>query len=155
MSTINSKEPSSLCAKCHKNLKYINRAVKCNSCNSKYHTCCTKNNIAYHRGSCYCHPCLKQKDLLKYNPYFEAMKHYVDDTEKTYLQNQTSSDEIETLSPLYDIMETCEVYSIQETESKPAHKISITYKFLHIDGNASNFDTFSVTLDAMKYKFQL
>ena len=75
MSTINSKEPSSLCAKCHKNLKYINRAVKCNSCDSKYDLCCTKNNIAYHRGSCYCRPCLKQKDLLKYNPYFEAMKH--------------------------------------------------------------------------------
>ena len=54
---------------------------------------CTKNNIAYHRGSCYCHPCLKQKDLLKYNPYFEAMKHSVDDAEKTYLQNQISSDE--------------------------------------------------------------
>ena len=155
MSTINSKEPSSLCAKYHKNLKCINRAVKCNSCDSKYHSCCTKNNIAYHRGSCYCHPCLKQKDLLKYNPYFEAMKHYVDDTEKTYLQNQISSYEIETLSPLYDIMETCEVYSIQEIESKPAHKNSIAYKFLNIDGNASNFDTFSVTLDAMKYKFSV
>ena len=98
----------------------------------------------------------KTKRLAEiYNPYFEPMKHYVDDTEKTYLQNQISSDEIETLSPLHDIMETCEVYSVQEIDSKPARKNSIAFKFLNIDGNASNFDLFSVTLNAMKYKFSV
>ena len=57
-----------------------------------------------------------------------------------------------TISPLSEVLENCRIHSI-DSLSISSDKDALSFRFLNIDGNASNFDTFSTTLAAIAYNF--
>ena len=141
--------------KCHKKLNPTTKSVTCSSCDSRCHWYCAKNYLTNYRGQSYCRVCLKQKDLIKYNPYFEINSYNIDDNEKTHFHNRISSDATEVLSPLNDIMENCTINDIDMFNKGCFPSNSLKFQFLNIDGNASNFDTFTATLSAISHEFSV
>ena len=97
---------------CHKKLNRTTKSVTCSSCDSRCHWYCSKNYLTNYRGQSYCRACLKQKDLIRYNPYFEINSYNIDDSDKTHFPNRISSDATEVLSPLNDIIENCTINDI-------------------------------------------
>ena len=83
--------PDCLYNKCHKKINPSVKTIICGSCESGCHWYCAKNCFKLHRGQSYCRDCLKQKDLIRYNPYFEVNSHDDVDNEKTHFHNTTSS----------------------------------------------------------------
>ena len=147
--------PDCLYNKCHKKINPSVKTIICGSCKSGCHWYCAKNCFKLHRGQSYCRDCLKQKDLIRYNPYFEVNSHDDVDNEKTHFHNTISSSVKEILSPLSDIMEKCTINDVHTFNNKSFPMNSHTFKFLNIDGNASNFDTFAATLGAISNKFSV
>ena len=141
--------------KCHKKLNPSTKSIACNSCESRCHWYCAKNSLTMYRGQSYCRECLKQKDLIRYNPYFEVNSYDIDDNEKTHLHNRISSSATEFLSPLSDIMENCTINDIDTFNKECFPNDSLKFQFLNIDGNASNFDTFTATLSAISHEFSI
>ena len=139
--------------KCHKKLSPSVKTIICGSCKSGCHWYCAKNCFKLHRGQSYSHDCLKQKDLIRYNPYFEVNSHDDDDNEKAHFHNTTSSSAREILSPLSDIMEKCTINDVHTFNNKSLPMNFHTFQFLNIDGNTSNFDIFAATLSAIWNNF--
>ena len=111
-----------------------------------------------HRNEDFCLDCLKFHDILKYNPYYDAIKAFSEDIEKFYLNNHTHEDALDTICPLNEILENCSVYSIEEFNKIPLLKNQInkfSFKFLNIDGNLSTFDTFLSTISVFKQQFTI
>ena len=144
-----------VCEKCHKKLNLLNNYRSCNSCLMKFHNACAKSTIVAHCNVFYCTSCLRPKDILRYNPYLDVINNDKDDDEKIYLQNIDSPDTAEILSFCSDVMENCTIDTIKKFSELNIPKHATTYKFLNIDGNASDFDTFSVTLAAITHKFSV
>ena len=95
------------------------------------------------------------KDVAKYNPFYELLNRNMDETEKTFVQNQSCYHEVDSLSILSNVLENCSINSVEEfnVSATPQEKNTSKYlslKFLNIDGNASNFDTLVTTLAAIK-----
>ena len=93
---------------------------------------CTEDNSTVH-------DCLKQNDLIKYNPYFEVNSYDTDDNEKTYSPNTTSACATEIVSRLSDIMEKCTISDIHVFNKKSFPMNSLKFHFLNIDGNTFQF----------------
>ena len=83
------KDNIELCTTCHKEVSNGIKITYCNSCNKKYHSHCAKNKMVSHRGSMYCHLCLVNKDIAKYKPFYDVLTRNINETEKTYAQNQS------------------------------------------------------------------
>ena len=145
---------------CHKEVSNVIKITYCNSCNKKYHSHCAKNKMVSHRGSMYCHLCLVNKDIAKYNPFYDVLTRNIIETEKTYAQNQSCYHEVDSISTLSNVLENCSINSIEEfnasvTPQETNQSNYLSLKFLNIDGNASNFDTLLTTLTAIKEKFSI
>ena len=140
---------------CHKKLSPSVKTIICGRCKSECHWYCAKNCFKLHREQSYCRDCLKQKDLIRYNPYFEVNSHDDDDNEKAHFHNTISSSAREILSPLSDILEKCTINKVHTFNNKSLPMNSHIFQFLNIDGNTSNFDTFAATLSAISNKFSV
>ena len=147
--------PDCLYNKCHRKLGPSVKATTCGSCKSRCHSHCARNCFKLYRRQFYCHDCLKQNDLIKYNPYFEVNSYDTDDNEKTYSPNTTSACATEIVSRLSDIMEKCTISDIHVFNKKSFPMNSLKFHFLNIDGNTSNFDTFAATLSAISNEFSV
>ena len=145
---------SNECLKYHKDLHnhISSESIRCNSCTSTFHKQRDQRQLTFYRKNPYCLSCLKNKDILKYNPYYEVLETSDNESEKLYLQNQYSNEDLQTISPFSDILENCEIHSIESLPIK-ADKRMLSFKFINIDGNASNFNTLSTTLAAMAHDF--
>ena len=141
--------------KCHKKLNPSTKSIAYNSYESRCHWYCAKNSLTMYRGQSCCRECLKQKYLIRYNPYFEVNSYDIDDNEKTHFHNRISSSATEFLSPLSDIMENCTINDIDTFNKECFPNDSLKFQFLNIDGNASNFDTFTATLSAISHEFSI
>ena len=148
-----------VCFKCHGSIDVIENAIECNNCKCKYHKTCPKKQTSLYRHNAYCNQCLKSFDIIKYNPFYDTLKTSADDANKPYLNNVISHDTIETLSCLSMLLENCTTESIEslnenfKPHNEQKHEKSVSFKFLNIDGNASNFDSLATSLQAMNLKF--
>ena len=145
---------SNKCTKCHKNFNSNHKHTSCNICGSNYHQHCSKKELVIHRGNSYCRPCLKIKDVIKYNPFYDVIETYSEEMDKVYFQNQNFTDNIDNMYPLSNVLEGCRIDTIDLLSIKTA-KQSLSCKFINIDGNASNFDTLLSTLKAINHKFKI
>ena len=77
--------------------------------------------------------------------------------ENPYVQNQLSQDDIDTITPLSAILQSCSYYSIKSFNeaSFSDSNAYLNCKFLNIDGNASNFNTLLGTLKAFRCEFSV
>ena len=100
-------------------------------------------------------------DIIKYNPFHDKLKTSADDANKPYLNYVISHDTIETLSCLSLLLENCTTESIEslnenfKSHNELKHEKSVSFKFLNIDGNASNFDSLATSLQAINLKFSV
>ena len=115
-----------------------------------------------YRNNSYCKNCLKCKDIIRYNPYFHSLQHSLQDCDKPYLQNQSSRNSIDSLTPLSAILENCTNKSVQEFNSISSSLFedekaqnTLSCKFLNIDGNLKNFDTLLTTLKFINQDFSI
>ena len=116
-----------------------------------------RNTITTFRNNVSCRSCLQTKNILRYNPFYDVIKESQEDLEKPYVQNQLSQDDIDTITPLSAILQSCSYYSIKSF-NEASFSYSNAYlncKFLNIDGNASNFDTLLGTLKAFRCQFSV
>jgi hypothetical protein len=61
------------------------------------------------------------------------------------------------LQRMCDILKNCKAYSIKEVDTfiKPYFKQNLTMIFQNVDGNRTNFDSFSLELDRISEKFHV
>ena len=126
-----------------RNINQTSNMITCHSCVTNFHHRCSKMSTSTYRNNSYCLKCIKSKDIIRYNPYFDSLQHiahnnsyclkcikskdtirhnpYFDslqhslqDCYKAYLQNQISRNSIEALSPLNAILENCTNKSIEQ-----------------------------------------
>ena len=145
---------SSKCTKCHKNFNSNHKHNSCNICGRNYHQHCSKKELVIYRGNSYCRPCLKIKDVIKYNPFYDVIETYSEELDKVYFQNQNFTDNIDNMYPLSNVLEGCRIDTIDSLSIKTA-KQSLSCKFINIDGNALNFDTLLATLKAINHNFKI
>ena len=107
-----------------------------------------------YRKNPYCHNCLKRKDILRYNPFHDVLEVITVESEKIYSLDHYANEDLHTISPLHEILENCQIRSIDSLQMN-SDKSALSFKFLNIDGNASNFDTFSITLAAIAHELIL
>ena len=62
------------CLKYHKDLHnhISNESIRCNSCTSTFHKQRDQRQLTFYRKNPYCLSCLKNKEILRYNPYYEG-----------------------------------------------------------------------------------
>ena len=63
-------------------------SIRCNSCTSTFHKQRDQCQLTFYRKNPYCLSCLKNKDILKYNPYYQVLETSENESEKLYFQNQ-------------------------------------------------------------------
>ena len=105
-----------------------------------------------YRKNPYCDNCLKSNDILRYNPFHDVLEVITGESEKIYSLDHYANEDLHTISPLHDVLENCQIRSIDSLQIN-SDKNVLSFKFLNIDGNASNFDTFSTTLAAIAHDF--
>ena len=161
---MNAKTTSSCsnCIKCRKSVSLTQKATKCTNCNGELHARCSKKFIVHHRNKTFCFDCLKTFDIMKYNPFYEIITAPAEDIEKFYNSNQISTDALDTIYPLSEILENCTVNSVEDFNNLSTslrnykdNKDMLSYKFLNIDGNASNYDTPLTTLSIIRHQFSV
>ena len=148
-----------LCYDCGRNINRSSSMITCNCCHINFHKCCSKASTTVYRNCSYCLSCIKNNDIMRYNPYFESLQQSLQDCDKPYLQNQTSQNSIDTLSPLNAILEGCTNKSIEQFKCLESQystdqdsQSHISCKFLNIDGNLKNFDTLVTMLKSISHK---
>ena len=149
-----------ICRKCQKQIYIGNRNVVCNKCNSIFHKICAKNHTQMYRNQLYCKTCIEIHEILRYNPFFDTLKEISENHDSIFLAENEPHDSFEILEPMSTILENCKQYTIDEfckfgsqADSKPENSFSC--HFLNIDGNASSFDTFAITLNKITPKFSV
>ena len=57
-------------------LKYhiSSESIRCNSCTNTFHKQRDQHQLTFYRKNPYCLSCLKNKDILKYNPFYEVLE---------------------------------------------------------------------------------
>ena len=153
---------SKMCYDCQKNINQSDNMIECISCDIKFHRHCSRASTSTFRSHSYCENCIKNKDIIRYNPYFDSLKYSQEDCDKPYLQNQASRNSIDSLSPLSAILENCTNKSIEELQCLNSSLLkdenvqnTISCKFLNIDGNMKNFDTLLTTLKSIDHNFSI
>ena len=105
-----------------------------------------------YRKNPYCHNCLKSKDILRYNPFHDVLEVITGESENIYSLDHYANEDLHTISPLHDVLENYQIRSIDSLQIN-SDKNALSFKFLNIDGSASNFNTFSTTLAAIAHDF--
>ena len=59
---------SKMCYDCQKNINQSDNMIECNS-----H--CSRASTSTFRSHSYCKNCIKNKDIIRYNPYFDSLKY--------------------------------------------------------------------------------
>ena len=151
-----------LCYDCGRNINRSSSMITCNCCHINFHKCCSKTSATVYRNCSYCLSCIKNNDIMRYNPYFESLQQSLQDCDKPYLQNQTSQNSIDTLSLLNAILEGCTNNNIEQFKCLESQYSTdqdsqsyISCKFLNIDGNLKNFDTLVTMLKSISHKFSV
>ena len=131
-----------LCYDCGRNINQTSNMITCHSCDTNFHHRYSKMSTSTYQNNSYCLKCIKSKDIIRYNPYFDSLQRSLQDCDKPYLQNQVSRNSIEALSPLNAILENCTNKSIEQFKclenSSPKDQESqnfILCQVLNIDGN--------------------
>ena len=134
-----------ICSHCQKNVRIGLPHFECSSCAKIFHAKCFKpSHSETTNNKFYCKNCIPSI-IKKYNPF----KVMLDDNERNgtdpYLQKMSS------------ILENCKQYTIRDFNSviEPYQKDGGGMIFQNIDGNRTNFDTFSVELERLSFKFQV
>ena len=86
---------SKMCCDCQKNINQSDNMIECNSCYIKFHRHCSRASTSTFRSHSYCKNCIKNKNTIRYNPYFDSLKYSQEDCDKPYVQNQTSRNSID------------------------------------------------------------
>ena len=87
------------------------KSIVCYSCKTSIYNHCAKHFIITFHSNVYCRSCLQTKNILRYNPFYDVIKESQEDLEKPYVQNQLSQDDIDTITPLSAIVQSCSYYS--------------------------------------------
>ena len=133
------------CSHCLKNIYTGQPILECTECNQIIHAkCFKKSNYALKNDNFYCSNC---KNLVekKYNPF------------KILHIEETEIDLNDDFQKMSHTLEKCKQFSVNDfnesfNESFKNFNSSI---FLNIDGNKTNFDTFSVELSRLQGKFTI
>ena len=106
----------------------------------------------------YCSGCISSQDIIHYNPFFDILEHESD----SFFDNEPT-EYIESIQELSEILENCKSYGKDqfndmaqkiELEHKNKNSLFSTY-FYNIDGNSTNFDLHSASLNILKHKFSI
>ena len=133
-----------ICKHCLKNVGLGHPHFECSSCNSIFHARCFKACKAeVINENFYCVNC-KHAIAKKFNP-FKVMIGNVDETVDPYLQKMS------------DILEYCKPHTIKSanTEINPLLAENLSMLFQNIDGNRTNFDSFTTEIDRITGKFRV
>ena len=151
-----------LCYDCGRNINQASNVITCHSCAINFHQRCSKTSTSIFRNNSHCLKCIKSRDIIRYNSYFDSLKHSLQDCDKPYLQNQIPRNSIEALSLLNAILEDCTNKSIDQfkclEKSFPKDRESlnpILCQFLNIDGKLKNFDTLVTMLKSISHEFSI
>ena len=152
-----------VCGPC---LKFVNIGqpiLECQNCSTIIHTKCYKKakfscNIG---GIWLCEKCLSELEP-RYNPFCTWKDH---ESDKFYDNDGAGDDSV--LQSISNTLDKCKAYNThdfnnvldvitgsQSNTKSPSNNI-LSSLFLNIDGNASNFDQFSVELERLRHKFSV
>ena len=138
------------CNHCIKNINIGQNAYECHCCNKIFHqNCLKKSKGEILNKNPYCSSC-KEDIELRYNPFKIICDH-----EDGYDSEDDGNDEF--TSRLSNILEQCKSYDVHKFNSIYNNDLKIhgSMLFQNLDGNKSNFDSFSAQLHRMKLKFSV
>ena len=133
-----------ICNHCLKNIGLGHSHFECFSCNSILHAKCFKLSKAQLiNNNFYCKNCKNSVPKI-FNP-FKALLDQEDENADPYIQKMS------------DVLQNCRPYTIKNLNTEIKSKLSENFSmiFQNIDGNRTNFDTFSVELDRITEKFRV
>ena len=143
--TQNKKEK---CNHCSKNINIGQIVYECYSCDNVFHHKCSKScNGEVINDNFYCSQC-KENIEMRYNPFKDSQGNDIGN------DSEGNDEFIEEISAL---LEKCKSYSIQELNSiydDNTTKLG-SMLFQNLDGNKSNFDSFSAQLNRLEIKFPI
>jgi hypothetical protein len=142
MMTVLAKE---VCSHCLKHINIGQSIVECYVCNRVIHTKCYKlSNFESIENDFYCANC-KCSAIKKYNPF----KSLNSDDDSYNIDNETQK--------MSNILESCNSYSVHDINESCLDNLKkyMSLFFLNIDGNKSNFDSFTAELERYKHKFPI
>ena len=137
------------CGHCTNNINIGHAILECSNCNVAIHTKCHRNAKFLHVSNQWvCNDCQISMDL-RYNPFTTWLENEND------LQNDSESYDPSVLE-ISNILNNCRSYTINDlNKTISCNKTNelLSTLFFNIDGNATNFDQFSVELKTINHKF--
>ena len=133
-----------ICSHCRKNVGLGIPHFECSLCYHILHAKCFKpSNAQVIDEKFYCSNC-KHLVTIKYNPF----KHMTD---------PEADDYDPCIQKMSDVLETCTNYTLRDFNNHitPHMQSNFSTIFQNIDGNKTNFDTFSLELERVAKKFQI
>ena len=129
--------------------------TECSKCDTIIHTKCYKKmKFSFVNKSHYCSKCQATIPQM-YNPFDELETYNTNnvDSDTDNFYDQSFTDSINTLHKASKILDNCKEFNSEELRSTQFGDFSSL--FYNIDGNKTNFDTFSAELNGIKHKFSV
>ena len=149
-----------VCGPCQKYIKIGQPLLECEECFTAIHTKCYKTaGFSSANGAWACSQCIKDISL-RYNPYPSINNNFDD---KFYNDDGAYDDSV--IQNISRVLENCKSFTAKElnkltcNQSEPtdhdtkSKKYQFSSYFLNIDGNKTNFDTFTAELKRFQNKF--
>ncbi len=140
------------CPGCESNILSHHKVMICQGCDAIYHGECSEQHFKFNhfKSSWHCSYC-STADVERYNP-FDAVKYDKHDSNSVEID-----EDMETMSR---ILKNCRLYDSKNFNQLVKNLLLqnnefISILFNNIDGNASNFDRFTVDISQYKEKFSI
>ena len=143
-----------VCSSCSKNILVGQGFLECRNCSKIIHKNCFKKSDIFLKKDSICSECAKCT-VDKYNPFKELLDHNNNDSEdKFYSENFAET--FDCINKASLILESCSPLTMKDLqESATKETVNFSTLFYNIDGNRSNFDTFSSELSSQKTTFSV
>ena len=102
---------------------------------------------------------MRRKDIQKYNPFYDILNHHSETSESNFVPDDEPPETVEAIKSISIILENCSSkcvncfnkYSSQYVKNNDTFSLH----FLNIDGNNTNFDTFTAISKCISHKFSV
>ena len=143
-----------ICRYCHKNISVGQIIIECDNCKCITHGKCYETSDYEMKGNeLLCDTCIKDH-IQRYNPFKELLE----DTDDPNI----NCDNLESFQNINTILKSCKSYDKISFNRLPYSKVSeksdvtlFSSYFLNIDGNLSNFDSFTAEIHQLKNTFSI
>ena len=140
-----------ICDCCNKNILIGQGYLECQNCPKIVHKLCFKKSKFSQGGSGnLCTNCFNISVMI-YNPFKELIGLDTESDDKFYSEDFLES--FDCINQASTILENCRSYKLKSIHEKVPNNTDFGTMFYNIDGNLSNFDSFSAELSMQKFTY--